>query len=198
MPVVGWLKAPCLVSIGKNCGLVVVKRSRRCRTTQQKSGAGFCAAPLKENKCQATDRSRSVFTARGDGKLVESKLRLSRVGDVLEELRDNAVEVSLADRIEVVLAVSATTDQTGLAQQGQVMTDRRLALLQSLAQRRDMQFVFAVEVHQHSQPSFIREQFEHLDQLALKLAGKLILLSKRFFLTDRRFNKFEHFFLNVF
>lgn len=198
MPVVGRLKAPGLVPFGKNCGFVVVRGCRQHRIAKQKSGAGFRTAPLKENNCQATDRSRSAFTARSDGELVESKFGLAGVGNVLEQLRDNAVEVSLADRIEVVLAVSAATDQACLTQQGQVMADSRLALLQSLAQRRDMQFVFAVQVHQHSQPSLIGEQFEHLDQLTLELAGELILLGNGFFLTDGRFNKFEHFFPNAF
>ena len=116
----------------------------------------------------------------------------------MKKLRDDAVEVRLPDRIEVVLAVTAAADQPCLAQQRQVMADGRLTLLQSFAKRRNMQFVFPIQVHQHAQACLVGEQFEQLDQIVLELVGKLVAVGDRVLSADRAFGKFEHFILNEF
>ena len=53
------------------------------------------------------------------------------------------MEVLAFDGIKVVFSVAAGSNQTGIAEQGEVMADSRLALLQPLAQGSDVQFAFA-------------------------------------------------------
>jgi hypothetical protein len=142
--------------------------------------------------------SRSALSPWRDDELVESELRLSRVGDVSKKLCDDSVEVRLSDRIEIVLAVSAAADQPRLAQQGQMMADGRLTLLKPFAKRRNMQFGFSVQIHQDAQACLVGEQLEELDQIVLELVGKLVARANRVLSAGGAFSKFEHFILNEF
>src|SRR5580692_11610379 len=86
-----------------------------------------------------------------DHELVEADLPLLGVAHALKELLHQAAKSRLPHRIEVVLSVAASFDQSGHPQQGQVMADRRLALAQPVAQCGDMQLALSGEVHENSQ-----------------------------------------------
>ena len=72
------------------------------------------------------------------------------------------MEVFFTNRIEIVLAVAAGFDDSSDSQQGQVMADGRLTLTQLVAQRANVQFAFAKQIHQDFQPSFIGQQLEEV------------------------------------
>lgn len=148
-------------------------------------------------KYQSLSRASDLrFTtrARRHHEVFKMKLGFVRIGDCLKQRGNDVMEVRLQKRIEIVLAITAATDQTSNSQQRQMVTDCRLTLLQTLAESRDMQFAFTIQVHQHAQTSFVRQQFEDLNQITLQLIWELgVGLS--FFSADGGLNKFEHVFL---
>lgn len=76
------------------------------------------------------------------------------------------------DGVEVVLSVAAGFNETGDAEESEVVADGRLALTEAVAEGADVEFSFAEEVHQDAETGFIREELEDLDEFFLQLGGE--------------------------
>ena len=51
------------------------------------------------------------------------------------------------------------------------MADCGLALIQAIAQSRNVQFLFAEQIHQNLETSFVCQEFEDLNEVAFELFG---------------------------
>ena len=99
--------------------------------------------------------------------------RLAIVDHVGEQLTHDVVEVVLLDRIEVVLAIAARLNHLRHSQQSEVMADSGLALAQTLAQGRNVQFAFPHQIHQDLQAGLVSQKLEDLDQVFFQLLGEI-------------------------
>src|SRR5580704_3101121 len=79
-------------------------------------------------------RARLLFVR--DDELVEANHAFSRFAHAVKQLFHQAAEPRLANGIVVMLPVAAGLDQTGDAEQGEVMADSRLALAEPIAESR--------------------------------------------------------------
>jgi len=102
-----------------------------------------------------------------DDELVEADLAFSWFAHAVEQLLHQTAETRLADGIVVMLAVASRLDQTGDAEQRQVMADGRLTLAEPIAQSCYVQFRLAGEIHKDPQARLVRKELEDLDQLLL-------------------------------
>lgn len=71
-----------------------------------------------------------------------------------------------------MFAVAAGFDESGIAEEREVMADGGLALLQPLAEGRDVQFAFLHEVEEDLEARLIGEELEDLDQVFLQAMGQ--------------------------
>ncbi len=76
-----------------------------------------------------------------------------------------------ADAVEVVLTFTSRFDQTGDAQESEVMADRGLALAETIAQLGDVHLLVLGQVKEDSEPRFVAEEFEDLRELTDDLIG---------------------------
>ena len=102
-------------------------------------------------------------------KITESERLACFGGHIGKKLAHDPVKVFTPHGIKIVFAVASSFDQAGDSQECQVMADRWLTLVQPLAKGRNVQFAFPHEVHQDSQPSLVRQEFECLDKILFEL-----------------------------
>src|SRR5687768_8581176 len=83
-------------------------------------------------------------------------------GHTTRERGNELLEPSRHKTIEVVFAVTSHVDQTGHAQQGQVVTDRRLPLSKQLAQLAYVQFIDLLQKVQNANAGVVRQELEQI------------------------------------
>jgi hypothetical protein len=88
-------------------------------------------------------------------------MAVPRIG---KELFEEIAHQSGLNAVEVVLAVAPKTDEPGHAQQGEMVADRRLRLIEQVAQSRYMQFTILRQGEQDFEAGFVSQQFEHLGE----------------------------------
>lgn len=111
--------------------------------------------------------SQSAFV--GQGVVVETDFVGVLAEESGEEVGEKTAELLTADGIKVVLAIASGFDETGNAEEGEVVADCGLTLAESVAESADVEFAFAEEVHQDAETGFIGEELEDLDEFLFQL-----------------------------
>ena len=83
-----------------------------------------------------------------------------------EQADEQFAEVLGANAVEVVLAFATRLDETGDAEQSQVVADRRLALAEPGAEVGDVELAVLGEVEQDPEPGLIAQELENLGEFA--------------------------------
>ena len=104
-----------------------------------------------------------------DDKIPESNFIATGIANRGKQFAHQLMEMLFTNGIEIVFSVTTGFDQTRRSQQSQVVADRRLALVQPFAQRRNVQFTLAQQEHQDLESRFVGEQLEDLHQVAFEL-----------------------------
>ena len=116
----------------------------------------------------------------GEGIVVETDFVGILAEESGEEVGEQAAELLTADGIKVVLAIASGFDETGNAEEGEVVADCGLALAEAVAESADVEFAFSEEVHQDAETGFIGEELEDLDEFLFQLGrefGKEVVVS---------------------
>lgn len=71
-----------------------------------------------------------------------------------------------------MLAIASGLDESGDAEEGEVMADGGLTLAEAIAEGADVKFPFAEEVHQDTESGFVREELEDLDEFFFEFGGQ--------------------------
>ena len=89
----------------------------------------------------------------------------SKIGNVWDQF-GQIPELCWQQMIEVVFTIATTRNETRQFHQGQVVTDRGLAVPQPSTEAANIEFSFFVQKHNDPQTCLVRENLEQLSQFA--------------------------------
>ena len=107
-----------------------------------------------------------------DDKIVKTNLVFVGIADAFEQFFDDPVEMCLPDGIEIVFPVATYRNHPRDPQQGEVVADGGLALLELIAKRAHVEFLLANKIHQNSQAGFVGEQLKNLNEIFFEFIGQ--------------------------
>lgn len=108
----------------------------------------------------------------GEDEVVEADL-LGHASGRREEVDEELSKMIGANAVEVVFSFTSRFDQTGDAQEREVVADRGLALTETIAQLSDVHLLVLGEVKEDAEPRFVAEELEDLGELTNDLIGNL-------------------------
>ena len=103
--------------------------------------------------------------------IVDPNFSVGRLKKRFEELNDDSLKAVSAHGIEVVFAVTTNLQDTSLFKQRQVVADRWLALVQAIAELRDVEFCLVQQVEDDAEPVAVRKHFTEMGQLGSEFFG---------------------------
>ena len=114
-------------------------------------------------------RLSSCWTGMSQQEIVDSNFSVDWFKERLEQLNDDALETVAANRVEVVFSIATDFQDAGLFEQRQVMADRRLTLIQSLAEFCDVEFFVLQQEEDNTQTIGVRKHLAEMSQFGPKL-----------------------------
>lgn len=106
-------------------------------------------------------------------KIIDSNFAIDWFEKRFKELNNYALKTVSANSVEIVFAVSANCQNSGLFEQRKMMADGRLALAKSIAEFRDVEFCLVQQEEDDSESVWIRQHFAEMCEFRTELSGRL-------------------------
>jgi len=105
-------------------------------------------------------------------KIIDPNFTVDRFDKRFKELNNHALKSITADGVEVVFAVPANSQDSGLLEQCKVMADGWLALTKTIAEFRDVEFCLVQQIEDNSESVWVRQHFAEMSEFRTEFGGR--------------------------
>ena len=124
-----------------------------------------------DGNCFCDDGVGCRWSRMSQQKIIDSNFAIDRFEKRFKELNNDALKTVSADSVEIVFAVSANGQNSGLLEQRKMMADGWLALAKTIAEFRDVEFSLVQQEEDDSESVWIRQHFAEMSEFRAKFGG---------------------------